>query len=96
MLIEGVGGEKDLQVGRQWIESAALSGYGAAQVKLATLYRDGVGGKRDAQQALNWLILAEKGGTASAKAAVPPLAKQLGKTGLKKAATFADRFVPTP
>ncbi|WEZ85880.1 caspase family protein (plasmid) [Rhizobium sp. 32-5/1] len=96
VLMQGIGGEKDLKGGKQWIESAAWSGYGAAQVKLAGLYRDGIGGKPDAQQALNWLVVAEKGGVATAKAAVPSLAKKLGKAGLQKAGKFADSFVPRP
>ena len=58
--------EKDLTIGRKWLELAAKQGDAQAQTFLAQMYLNGEGVKKDFVIAKNWLELAAKQGDPSA------------------------------
>lgn len=61
-LIEGKGGERDLESGFAWMKIAAESGNVAAQNRLAKLYRGGLGVEADSVTAAAWYIIARRAG----------------------------------
>ena len=61
-LVEGIGGEKNLEAGFQWLQRAAQSGNVAAQNRLAKLYWFGLGTEGDSIRAAAWYIKARRAG----------------------------------
>ena len=61
-LVEGRGGERNLEAGFAWMKIAAESGNVAAQNRLAKLYRGGLGVEADPVAAAAWYIIARRAG----------------------------------
>lgn len=61
-LIEGDGGERDLEAGFGWMQRAASAGNPAAQNRLAKLYRGGLGVEPDSVEAAAWYLRARRAG----------------------------------
>lgn len=61
-LIEGHGGERNLEAGFRWMLAAARGGNVAAQARLAHLYWRGLGTKSDKTAAAAWYIVARRAG----------------------------------
>ena len=61
-LVEGRGGDRDLEAGFSWMKVAAEAGNVAAQNRLAKLYRGGLGVEADPVVAAAWYIIARRAG----------------------------------
>lgn len=61
-LIEGRGGERDLEAGFNWTKIAADGGNVAARNRLAKLYMAGIGVEPDTNLAAAWYIVARRAG----------------------------------
>ncbi len=62
MMLEGIGGARDLEAGFEWTARAARTGNIAAQAQLAKLYWGGIGVAPDNDEAAGWYILARRAG----------------------------------
>ena len=77
LLVEGLGGARDLEGGAAWLEKAAGYGVGAAMRPLADCYARGLGVARDPERASywGWRACGSSAEEATAKAArgeIPP------------------------
>lgn len=61
-LVEGRGGQADLEGGFRWLKRAAEGGNVAAENRLAKLYVNGIGTKADKVEAGAWYVLARRAG----------------------------------
>lgn len=61
-LVEGRGGDRDLEAGFGWLKRAAEAGNVAAQNRLAKLYRDAIGNEGDPILAAAWYFVARRAG----------------------------------
>lgn len=62
MLVEGIGGERDMEAGFGWLRRAASAGNPAAQNRVAKLYRAGLGVEPDRIAAAAWYMRARRAG----------------------------------
>lgn len=62
MMLEGLGGPRDLEAGFVWTARAARAGNIAAQVQLAKLFWGGIGTAPDDIEAAGWYVLARRAG----------------------------------
>jgi TPR repeat protein len=61
-LIEGIGGDRNLEDGFGWMRRAAESGNTVAQNKLAHLYVNAIGTRPDPVEAAKWYVLSRRAG----------------------------------
>ncbi|WP_306118760.1 MULTISPECIES: sel1 repeat family protein [unclassified Roseitalea] len=62
MMLEGIGGDRDLRGGFVWTARAARQGNIAAQAQLAKLYWAGIGTEPNVTEAAGWYVLARRAG----------------------------------
>ncbi len=61
-MIEGIGGERNLDAGFRWMQRAAEGGNVVAQNKLSHLYINGIGTRQDLVAAAKWYVLSRRAG----------------------------------
>lgn len=66
MVMEGLGGPRDVHESLKWFRMSAEAGNPEAQFQLGTLYLKGLGVPRNGQQAVHWLTRAAQRGVQDA------------------------------
>ncbi len=89
-LVNGVGGERDLDRGFQWMRIAALRGNVVAQNKLAHLYINALGTRPDPVEAAKWYVLSRRAGLADPE--LEDFYLGIDEAQQKKAIDAANRF----
>ncbi|MEO1745462.1 MAG: tetratricopeptide repeat protein [Pseudomonadota bacterium] len=62
MLVDGIGGPKDVARGFGWVLQAARSGSAEGQLIVSQLYRAGIGVEPDSLEAAAWYVMARRSG----------------------------------